>query len=33
LEPTDHPLAVVQRTGIALSRVQQIAEELPHTQT
>ena len=33
LEPTDHPLAVEQRTGISLSRVQQIAEELLHPRT
>ncbi len=33
LEPTDHPLAVEQRTGITLARVQQIAEELLHPQT
>jgi hypothetical protein len=30
LEPTDHPLAVEQWTGITLARVRQIAEELPH---
>lgn len=30
LEPTDHPLAVEQRTGISLARVQQIAELLLH---
>jgi hypothetical protein len=30
LEPTDHPLAVEQRTGITLARVQQIAEALLH---
>ena len=33
LEPTDHALAVEQRTGITLSRVQQIAEELLHPRT
>jgi hypothetical protein len=33
LEPTDHPLAVEQRTGITLARVQQIAEMLRHPQT
>lgn len=33
LEPTDHPLAVEQRTGITLARVQQIAERLMHPQT
>ncbi len=30
LEPTDHPLAVEQRTGISLARVQDIAELLLH---
>jgi hypothetical protein len=30
LEPTDHPLAIEQRQGISLARVQQIAEEIPH---
>jgi hypothetical protein len=30
LEPTDHPLAVEQRTGITLARVQKIAEEMLH---
>lgn len=30
LEPTDHPLAVEQRNGITLARVQQIAEALLH---
>ena len=30
LEPTDHPLAVEQRTGITLARVQEIAEMLLH---
>jgi hypothetical protein len=30
LEPTDHPLAVEQRTGIMLVRVQEIAETLLH---
>lgn len=30
LEPTDHPLAVEQRTGITLDRVRQIAESLTH---
>jgi hypothetical protein len=30
LEPTDHPLAVEQRTGITLARVQEIAEALLH---
>ncbi|MEU0658236.1 DUF2199 domain-containing protein [Streptomyces lavendulocolor] len=30
LEPTDHPLAVEQRTGITLDRVRDIAEALLH---
>ena len=30
LEPTDHPLAVEQRTGITLARVQEIAEVMLH---
>jgi hypothetical protein len=30
LEPTDHPLAVEQRTGITVERVQQIAELVLH---
>jgi hypothetical protein len=30
LEPTDHPLAVEQRTGITLVRVREIAEVLLH---
>ena len=30
LEPTEHPLAVEQRHGISLARVQQIAERLMH---
>jgi hypothetical protein len=30
LEPTDHPLAVEQRTGITHERVLQIAEQLTH---
>lgn len=30
LEPTDHPLAVEQRTGITLACVQAIAEQLLH---
>jgi hypothetical protein len=30
LEPTDHPLAVEQRTGITWERVQQIAELVQH---
>ncbi len=32
LEPTDHPLAVEQRAGITLDRVQQIAELIMHAQ-
>lgn len=30
LEPTDHPLAVEQRTGITLDRVREIAETVLH---
>ena len=30
LEPTDHPLAIEQRNGITLKRVQEIAEGLEH---
>jgi hypothetical protein len=30
LEPTDHPLAVEQRTGITWDRVQEIAEQVLH---
>jgi hypothetical protein len=30
LEPTDHPLAVEQRTGITLERVREIAEAILH---
>ncbi|MEV3993875.1 DUF2199 domain-containing protein [Streptomyces sp. NPDC049837] len=30
LEPTDHPLAVEQRTGITLDRVREIAEAVLH---
>lgn len=30
LEPTDHPLAVEQRTGITMARVQEIAEIVLH---
>jgi hypothetical protein len=30
LEPTDHPLAVEQRTGITMARVRQIVESLLH---
>ena len=32
LEPTDHPLAVEQREGITLARVQAIAEQLLHAE-
>jgi hypothetical protein len=32
LEPTDHPLAVEQHTGITYARVQEIAEILLHGQ-
>ncbi|MEK0098061.1 DUF2199 domain-containing protein [Streptomyces sp. A475] len=31
LEPTDHPLAVEQRTGITMDRVQEIAADLFHS--
>lgn len=30
LEPTDHPLAVEQRRGITIGRVQEIAEMILH---
>lgn len=30
LEPTDHPLAVEQRTGITRDRIRQIAEQVMH---
>lgn len=30
VEPTDHPLAVEQRTGITMGRVREIAERLAH---
>ena len=30
LEPTDHPLAVEQRTGISMTRVQELAEQILH---
>ena len=30
LEPTDHPLALEQREGITLARVQEIAEKILH---
>lgn len=32
LEPTDHPLAVEQRTGITLERVREIAEAILHAE-
>lgn len=32
LEPTDHPLAVEQRTGITMDRVREIAEAIRHGQ-
>ncbi|MFD8596720.1 DUF2199 domain-containing protein [Kitasatospora sp. NPDC059646] len=32
LEPTDHPLAVEQRTGITMDRVRQLAEAVLHAQ-
>jgi hypothetical protein len=32
LEPTDHPLAVEQRTGITWDRVQEIAEQVLHAE-
>jgi hypothetical protein len=32
LEPTEHPLAVEQRTGITMERVREIAERLVHPQ-
>ncbi len=32
LDPTDHPLAVEQREGITLARVQAIAEQLLHAE-
>jgi hypothetical protein len=32
VEPTDHPLAVEQRTGITLDRVREIAEMMSHPQ-
>lgn len=31
LEPTDHPLAVEQRSGITVERVQQIVAQIMHT--
>ena len=31
LEPTDHPLAIEQRTGISIERVQEIAECVLHS--
>lgn len=33
LEPTDHPLAIEQRNGITMARVQQIVEAALHGQT
>lgn len=33
LEPTDHPLAVEQRTGITRARVQELAELLLHPES
>jgi hypothetical protein len=33
LEPTDHPLAVEQREGIGLDRLQQIYEQVLHPET
>lgn len=30
LEPTDHPLAVAQREGITMARVQEIVERVMH---
>jgi hypothetical protein len=30
LEPTSHPLAIEQKQGITMERVQQIAEQLLH---
>lgn len=33
LEPTDHPLAIEQRQGITMARVQEIAEQILHQQT
>ncbi len=33
LEPTDHPLAVEQRTGITWERVQEIAELVLHSES
>ena len=33
LEPTDHPLAIEQREGITMKRVQEIAEEVLHGET
>ena len=31
LEPTDHPLAIEQRSGITMARVQQIVEAIMHS--
>ncbi|RZU76594.1 hypothetical protein EV384_5260 [Micromonospora kangleipakensis] len=33
VEPTDHPLAVAQRTGMTMADVQRIAEQLRHPET
>ena len=33
LEPTEHPLAIEQRTGITMERVREIVEQLMHLQT
>jgi hypothetical protein len=33
LEPTEHPLAVEQRSGITLARVTEIAERMLHPET
>jgi hypothetical protein len=32
LEPTDHPLALEQRTGISLTRIREIAEMMLHAE-
>ncbi|MGY0006760.1 DUF2199 domain-containing protein [Micromonospora sp. I033] len=33
VEPTDHPLAVAQRTGMTMADVRRIAERLRHPET